>query len=303
MSSRRYIICPEIYKYRWTDFYRSLFQCLSVELNAQIIYTSKDPEIPIPDLLFLFAVPQHDRQGFLFDWIMSLPKETKIISYMRDLHTFDNPIFELEIAELFDRFDIIISPAQEFFIEHYPEYVQKMFFMPDFFGPETRYTNLKIQEDPIRKCLLSGASVPKIYPIRNHILQHGDGHRIVYIPPPYPTCPHDFIGDKYARCLNKFECCVTDSGACRYAVTKVFEITAAGSLLLCDQIKDLDACGFVPWEHYIPITLENSLETIYTVLDNPEKYQRIKEQGRSFTHNNHGIRNRVVSIKTLIGRC
>jgi hypothetical protein len=297
---RKVIICPEMYKYRWTDFYHCLFRCLSVELNAPVLYVNEPPEILAPDILFLFAIPQHDRQGFLYDWIMSLPKTTKIVTYMRDLHTFNNSIFELEVTELFDRFDCIISPAQEYFQHHYPEHISKMIFMPDFYGPENRYRSLNIQKEPIMKCLLSGATDSRIYPIRNHILTKGDGHKIIHIPPPYPVCPHDFVEDKYARCLNKFECCATDSGIFDYAVTKVFEITAAGSLLVCNPVMDLDYCGYVPNVHYVPITKENALETIYKILDNPGQYECIKKDGRELTLHSHGLNNRVMFIKSVI---
>lgn len=297
---RRFIICPEIYRNRWTDFYRIFFDHISSELNFQIIYTNKAPGMVDPDIIFLFAIPQHDRPGMFYNWIMSLPKKTKVISYMRDLHTFDNKRFELEVEKLFTRFDLIISPAHEFFVNTYPQFQSKMKFMPDFFGPDSRYRLLHIQKDPINKCLMSGACVPQFYPIRGYILYHGDGQRIFHIPPPYPTCPHDFIGDKYARLLNKFECCVTESGIYKYAVTKVFEIPAAGSLLVCNTVQDMEMAGFIPNVHYVPITKENSLETIYKVLDNPGKYEKIKKDGRDFVLQVHSLNNRVDFVKSII---
>jgi hypothetical protein len=195
---------------------------------------------------------------------------------------------------------MIISSSKEYFENIYPSYVGKMRFMPDFFGPTSRYASLHIQENPVNNCLLSGAVNPDVYKIRYHVYHNGDSNKIFHVPPPYPVAPHDFVGDKYARLLNKFQCCVTDGSIYDFAVNKVFEIPAAGSLLLCNQTKDMDNCGFVPGVHYVPITLETSLETIYRVLDQPHKYQDIKRQGREFVLKRHSMDNRFDWLKSVI---
>jgi hypothetical protein len=296
----RYIICPEIYRTRWTDFYLYLFHLLRVEFHFEVLFIDKPPNIKDPELLFLFAIPQHDRQGFLFDWIMNLPKSTKIISYMRDLHSFNNPVYEFEIDELFTRYDVILSAAIEQFENWYPEHVYKMVFFPDFFGPYERYARLPILSEPLNRCLLSGAYNPEVYEIRHHIISNGDRDRIIHIPPPYGGTEHTYIGDRYALLLNRFQCCVTDTGKYKAALNKCFEIPAAGSLLLCNQVSDMDKCGFKPDVHYVPITKENCLETIYKVLDNPSEYEKIKREGREFVLKSHSLENRFQFLKMIL---
>lgn len=294
--SKHYIICPWVYKDRWTDFYLHIFSELTHIFGFECLLDI-DPRSHLPrdpECLFLFAIPQWDRPGFLVDYITNLDPKVKIITYLRDIHDYSqNPVYRRELDVLFSRFNLIISPAKEYFEQNYPAYVDKMVFMPDYFGPHKRYASLPIQENPENQCLLSGATNPAVYPIRAHVLTHGDGSRIVHVPPPYPTTPHHFVGDRYARLLNLFQCCVTDSGVYNYAVNKVFEIPAAGSLLLANQVKDMDECGFVPYIHYIPVTKEDVLEKIYQVLESPERYKGIKEQGRSFVLENHSLDNRV----------
>jgi hypothetical protein len=206
-----------------------------------------------------------------------------------------NNKFGDEVRELFERFNLIISPSVEYFKQCHPEFLDKMEFMPDFFGPYERFVSLPTLDNPTNLCLLSGALHPAVYPIREYIVRHRDPNKIIYIPPPFPTIRDSFkfIGDRYAKLLNKFQCCVTESGIYNYAVTKVFEVPAAGSLLICNRVYDMDLAGFIPDKHYLPATKETVLEVIDCVLQDPEMYQEIKKEGRSFVWENHSIENRL----------
>lgn len=293
------IVCPMIYQNRWTDMYRYLFQKLQGHYNFSIQYTN-DCFIPKDTKVVLtFAIPQHDRPSLMVDYLSKVPKNVFMIGYMRDLQDYGNQEVVDSMRKMFDRYDIILSSAKSYFLELYPEYEEKMVVFPDFFGPENRYTGLNIKENPINMCLLSGAFNPKVYPIRDFIRNNGDGNKIVHIPPPYFN-EHKFIGDAYAKLLNRFECCVTESGIYPYVVTKCFEIPAAGSLLLTNKVSDMDDFGFIPNIHYVPINKENVLETINSVLEYPTRYKMIKEAGRKFVHCKHSIENRFLQLKTLI---
>lgn len=301
---KRIILCPYVYKVRtWNDHYSFMFERMCSEFGFEVQYTDK-PDIPHDtDIVFTFAIPQHDRITLMIKEILSIPSHTKVIAYMRDLQTYDNKLVENTMKVMFQRYDKILSPSKQVFEELYPEFIDKMIFFPDFFSPHERYTRLEINKDPIQMCLLSGAFNPKVYTIRDYIIKNGNGDKIVHVPPPYPPpfpFQHDFKGDKYAGLLNKFECCVTESGIYPYVVTKCLEIPAAGSLLLTNHVKDMDIMGFIPNIHYVPITKDNVLTKIDEVLNNPSRFTMVKNEGRKMVLSSHSLNNRIEQLRGIL---
>lgn len=301
---RKIIICPSVYKVRaWNDPYLFLFDRMRTEFGFEIQFTD-NPDIPVDtDLVFVFAIPQHDRVNLMVKNILNIPSHTKIIAYMRDLQTYDNMLVNNTMRLMFKRYDLILSPSKQVFEDLYPEFVDKMVFFPDFFAPYERYSRLEINKEPIQMCLLSGAFNPRVYTIRDYIINNGNGDKIVHIPPPYPPpfpFQHDFKGDKYAGLLNQFECCVTESGIYPYVVTKCLEIPAAGSLLLTNYVRDMDLMAFIPNIHYIPITKENVLTKIDEVLENPGRFSMIKREGRKFVQSFHSLNNRIGQFRDIL---
>ena len=62
-------VCPLIYRSRWTDCYRHLFEGLESRLGFQTQYNN-DCFIPKDtDFVFTFAVPQHDRANLMVDYL------------------------------------------------------------------------------------------------------------------------------------------------------------------------------------------------------------------------------------------
>jgi hypothetical protein len=141
------------------------------------------------------------------------------------------------------------------------------------------------------RCLLSGSSNPKVYPLRSFIKKNG-GKLVDYKPPKY-------VGDSYAKLLNSYFCCATSSSIFNYAGSKYYEIPAAGSLLLANEISDLKRAGFIPNKHYVPINKTNVIKTISHCLKNPATYEHIRIEGMKFVHENHTLTNRMTMLKIL----
>jgi hypothetical protein len=190
--------------------------------------------------------------------------------------------------KVFNRCDLIVSPVYEYFAELYPQFTSKYRFMPKFFSPNERYVGLPFNERPKMRCLLSGATKARIYPLRNFIKRRGQkiDHR-----------PAKYVGNAYAELLHSYFCCVTSSSIFKYVVAKYCEIPATGSLLIADETEDLKRMGFVPHKHYIPITRKNALTQIADCLNNPEEYNHIRKEGMLFVRKNHSINNRIIDIK------
>jgi hypothetical protein len=144
------------------------------------------------------------------------------------------------------------------------------------------------------KCLLSGSLNPKVYPLRTFVKNNAGG-MVVHKPPRY-------VGDDYARLLNSYFCGIATPSIFNYALGKYYEIPAAGSLLLACEIADYGKAGFIPNQHYIPITKSNVISIIKRCLKNPEEYEHIRKRGMKFVRKNHSVTNRMDILKAMFGR-
>jgi uncharacterized membrane protein YcgQ (UPF0703/DUF1980 family) len=93
---------------------------------------------------------------------------------------------------------------------------------------------------------------------------------------------------------------LSTSSKFNYVLAKYLEIPAVGSLLIANETNDLKKIGFIAGEHYVSITKENALETIYECLDNPDKYIEIRKNGMGFVRRNHSINNRFEQLKNIL---
>ena len=244
------------------------------------------------DIVFMFGVPYHNRlkvpQGLL-----DLNKKIKLIMWPGDLQCYGNKECLDGKLKVFERCDSIISANYEFFEELYPQFVFKHEFMPRWYSPAERYLSLNFNDNPIMKCLVSGHcySNPAVYPRRIHMIENGGG-MVVWGQPGY-------IGDAYAKLLHSYFCCATSSSIFNYVVSKHYEICATGSLLLTNRTKDLDRTGFIPYEHYIPITKENSIFRIKHCLENPEEYDYTRVCGMKYVRETHSLKNKMVQLEKI----
>lgn len=291
-----HIVLPEFYRTRFTDDYKHLLGMVAKEFRFKIEYSDNPQIAQDTEVVILFAVPHHMRPHVLQD-MASIPRPIRVIGYMKDIHHFGNPQAEDAYKRMFERYDVILSSADELFHGLYPEYVGKMLYFPDFFGPHERY-ELPYNEKPTMRCLVSGTVSQEVYPLRQHILSNGSEEYLDYLPG--PLAGHDVIGDKYARLLNSYFCCATCSSVFNYTLAKYWEITAAGSLLIANTTSDLEKLGMVPNEHFVPINFENAICTIKKVLADPERYEPIRRAGMEYVRENHSIRNRFETMKGVI---
>lgn len=288
------IILPRWLKELWTpkvgpeglDFNNVL------SANAQFFYAVRDvfkfdlrfaDEVNIDsnvDILFMFAVPYHNRPK-LISGLLDINKNTKLIMWPGDIQCYGNKECLENKIKVFERCNLIVSPVYEYFEKLYPQFMSKHRFMPKFFSPEKRYTQLLFNENPKMKCLLSGALNKEVYPLRSLVQRHNN---VDYKPPIY-------VGDNYARLLNSYFCCITSSSIFNYVVAKYVEIPAAGSLLLANETEDLKRMGFIPYKHYVSVTKENVFEKINECLKHPVNYNNIRIEGMKFVHKNYSINN------------
>jgi hypothetical protein len=290
------IILPKYLKRLW---HRDLNKVLSA--NAPFFYAMRDTfgfelryadEVDVgldTDILFMFGVPYHNRPK-LIPGLLDLPKNTKLIMWPGDLQCYGNRLCLENKIKVFERCDLIVSPAYEYFAKMYPQFLSKYKLMPKFFSPHERYVSLPFNKNPKMRCLLSGAVNPKAYPLRDFVRRNSQ--LVDYRPAKY-------VGDSYAKLLHSYFCCFVSSSIFNYVVAKHYEIPATGSLLLADETNDLKRIGFVAHRHYVPVTKRNVIKTIKKCIANPKEYENIRKEGMNFVRKNHSVINRMDEFKEI----
>ena len=252
------------------------------------------------DLVLGFAWEQRYRKAM--EAAITLDKNIQFILYMHDVHW----AYELRnegTTKLLQRADLILVPYYCYFKRMWPQFVEKAIFFPHFFAPHDRYCGLEYNKNPKMKCLLTGNIKPDRYPIRwavNEVVLNNEKLRdsIDVLRHPrhaktqYWTRENGGEVEEYAKTINEYFCAVIDSSTWNLLLTKYFEIPAAGTLLLADEPEDGEEAGFIPWEHYVPITKENVVSQIGHCLENPKEYEKIRRQGMEFVQEHHSVNNR-----------
>ena len=242
------------------------------------------------DVVIMFGMPYHNRPDIV-PGFSDLSKKTKLIMFVGDVHCYDNKDCLRNKITVFDRCDLIVSQSYTHFAEVYPQFLSKFKFLPEFFTPHERYTQLPFNENPKLRCLLSG-SVSHAYPLRSFVKENKTSE-IDYRNRKYAA------GDNYAKLLHSYFCCITCSSMFKYILSKHLEIPATGSLLLTDETEDLKRIGFVPYQHYIPVTKKDVLTKIHECLKKPNDYNKIRKEGMEFVRKNHSLNNRIEAFKEI----
>jgi len=294
------IIIPKFYENLWGPTFKNtlgvrapLWYALKERYGFNITFVDDVNVSRDTDLVLMFGVPYHNRPN-LIPGLLDLNKNTKLIMWSGDLQCYGNKECLDNKVKVFNRCDVIISQTNEYFIEMYPQYLDKHEVMFHFFSPVSRYTNFKFNNTPKMRCLLSGSANKDVYVLRDFIIK-GNSKYVDYHPP-------KFLGNEYAKKLHSYFCGVATSSIFNYVLAKHLEITAVGSLLLANETKDLEMAGFIPYKHYVPITKMNVFKKIIECVDNPNNYVDIRHSAMKFVRENHSLDNRVEQFEIILNK-
>jgi len=294
------IILPKYLERLWTPKTKDTNFDNIVSENVHLYYTMRDVfgfeirydnKVSVAsdvDVVCVFAVPYHNRPA-LIPGLLDLNKNIKLVTFTGDLQCYSNKLCLDNKIKVFNRSDLIISFSNEYFMKMYPQFLSKYRFLPKSFAPHSRYTSLLFNDKPKLKGLFCGSVNKSVYPLRSLIVNKHYAD-IDYKRPKY-------TGADYAKLLHSYFCGITCSSIFNYALAKCFEIPATGSLLLTNETVDLKKLGFIPHQHYIPITKENVFSKVTQCIKNPADYDNIRKEGMKFVRENHSIVNRVDLLK------
>lgn len=309
---KKIIVLPSKYyniREVYTDAYFVLFDRLRDDFGFKFIFADSLEGITAD--LFLIQAGVHGQN--LIKESAFLPSNVKVVLYIDGVHALLRS--NAMVAPALERANYLLSNVgSELFRKVWPEYVYKFEAFTPFFAPHGRYVDLKFNEQPLMRCLLSGNS-GKVYPLRNWVAQsvlRGDpqAQAIDIMRHPRWKSPvgdstniiEGVMGDAYAKALNRYFCSFVSPGFAGGVPAKYPQILAAGGLLLAEDSFDVREAGFVADKHYISVNKSNVLAKINQCLANPKAYRAIQIEGMEYARANHSINNRIKLLKEILGR-
>jgi len=309
---KKVIVVPlKLYEIRkvYTDQFFVLFNRLCKTFGFEVVFT--DSLKGITAGLFLIQVGVHGQNAMRES--TSLPPNKKVVLYLGGPHAF--PRSKSMVALAFKRANYLLGGGGgEIFRKVWPEYVDKFEVFPNFFAPCRRYTNLRFNERPLMRCLLSGNTSGRWYPLRAMIAKavlrgETQTQAIDIMRHPRWKTPIEkstnvikgVMGSAYAKTLNRYFCSFVglgDPGA--FPLAKYFEVPATGSLLLAEDSLEVRKVGFVADKNYISVNKDNVFAKINRCLANPEAYRTVRLEGMRFVRTNHSVENRIQRIGKIL---
>jgi len=177
--------------------------------------------------------------------------------------------------------------------------------------PHSAHSQFQLRMQPegvVNKVLLSGSTEARWYPYRGHVQElidvHNDSRFDVYAHPGYAFDKQGQTGVTYAATMNEYLACFTDGSIFNYTVAKIFEIPAAGCLLLLnsEMVHKARALGFEPWVHYVPYDRDTLGGVVDIVLDlrNRDIVNRIRAQGQALVWARHLTSHRAATVHGIV---
>lgn len=198
----------------------------------------------------------------------------------------------------------IFSIYRDKFYEWYPEFKERLRWLPQCTNTNI-FKDYKIEKDI--DWLLMGAVTGWVYPLREKIVQTMYGHKgfVYHEHPGYRDIYEEnennvFIGEQYAREINRAKMFFTCDSIYNYPITKYYEVLACKTLLLASSSKELADLGFTPGVNYVEIDENNFLEKAFYYLHHSEERMKITEEGYKMVHEKYSTAKRAMLLKTMI---
>jgi hypothetical protein len=196
----------------------------------------------------------------------------------------------------------IFSIYRDSFISNYPAYVDRMHWLPHF--AETSVFKDYAMPKEIN-CLIMGR-ISKHYPLRKRMLNvmKSIPGFVYHSHPGYRDVKEDepgiYVGEKYAREINRAKIFLTCDLTFHYPIRKYYEVLASKTLLLAPNSLELNDLGFIPGKHFVPINENNFLEMADYYLNHPKERDEIAEQGYIYVHQQHSTEKRAGQLLKFI---
>jgi hypothetical protein len=196
----------------------------------------------------------------------------------------------------------ILPVVRSNFLRFYPQYKSRMHWLPHHVNTDVfKDYNLK-RDIPMQ---MIGAAI-EAYPLRRAIVNHykGNPNFVFYNHPGYRNISKQeeqnlFVGERYAREINRAKIFFACSSELKIPVKKYYEVLACKTLLLADTFEELEALGFIPGKHFVSITASDFKDKAAYYLKNEKERIQIAEQGYKFIQQ-HSTKKRAAQLVEIM---
>lgn len=264
----------------------------SGDINEIIKYSGR-----IPDFVFINEFQETNSPRIT--GLASLPIPYGI--QLHDLH------FQMEARKkliVSEKVAHIFVLYRDRFCHWYPEFRTLMHWLPHHVD-----TNL-FKDYGMKKdinYLFMGAVHPVIYPLRYKILRSMQGKSgfVCHEHPGYKNFSDEerarlYIGENYAREINRAKIFLTCDSTYHYSLAKYFEVLACKTLLLAPCSNEFIDLGFMPGEHFVAITEDDFMQKAEYYLRHEEERIQIAEQGYRMVRKRHSTTRRAIEWLAMI---
>lgn len=155
--------------------------------------------------------------------------------------------------------------------------------------------------------LLMGDVHERLYPLRRKMLLTMQ-NRAGFVYHPHPGwrqfSPEErsvlFIGERYAREINRAKIFFTCSSIYQYPLLKYFEVLACKTLLLAPASSELADLGFIPGVNFVAINEDDFVNKAAYYLQHEAERQMIAEKGYEMVRCLHGTEKRAQDMVSTL---
>lgn len=195
----------------------------------------------------------------------------------------------------------LFSICRDAFKLYYPEYLDRMFWFPHFVNTDV-FRDYKLTKD-IDYLMMGNITGPE-YSFRRKLLNiMKDEPGFIYHAHPgykYSVGPDEYVGEKFAREINKAKIFITEDSIYHYPVKKYYEVLACNTLLLATSSKELEDLGFISGVNFIEINENNVLQKSRYYLSHEEDRKKIAENGYEMVRERHSARKRAIEFFKIL---
>ena len=227
---------------------------------------------------------------------------THIILYGNDLHTFTDAASVEKLAAIRVADTFAGSYTYNLGVM-YPQLASKRTLWLPHAASAVFLLPLRPRSAVFIKVFLSGATSALWYPYRAQAearVMANDTRIVQHVHPGYGPFPSNAVGAGFAALINQHLACLTDGLILNYSVGKIFELPAAGCLLLlnAEMAPVMEQLGFQPMVHYVPYIAETMDVVIDAVLapENSAAVDMMRQQGQALVWARHTSSNRAAAL-------
>jgi len=242
-----------------------------------------------PDLIMLHMQPLNEAPVVTGLDEVAIPKAM----YVEDVHYRSKDLVHFARA---NDVRLVFCPYREHFHRYLSDIADRFRWLPHCVNPDV-FRDYGLVKDI--DLLMMGQIVANYYPVRKAMLERFSGRPgfVYHGHPGYGNVPDDdprfFVGERYAREINRAKIFLTCGSKWHVPVAKYFEALACRSCLVAPGGADFPDLGFYDGETYVECTLDNFEERATAMLASPKTRRRIARRGHDMVMERHTARVRV----------